>query len=51
MVAVYEHHHQRRRKTLFFFDERAFASRERFQTELNEIVQLWQQRRGLGSAT
>lgn len=50
MVAVYEHH-QRRRKTLFFFDERAFASRERFQTELNEIVQLWQQRRGLGSAT
>jgi hypothetical protein len=35
-------------KTLFFFDERAFPSRERFKTELNEFVELWQQRRTWG---
>ncbi|AVT40246.1 hypothetical protein C6W10_31620 [Plantactinospora sp. BB1] len=46
VVAVYDHQHQRRRWTLFFLDERAFSGPGRFFEEFEEIVQLWQQRRG-----
>ncbi|MDG4788142.1 hypothetical protein O7626_19745 [Micromonospora sp. WMMD1102] len=51
-MAVYDHQHQRRRKTLFFLDdERAFPGAEQFLVELQEIVQLWEQRRGQPRAT
>ncbi|MFY1693336.1 PH domain-containing protein [Plantactinospora sp. WMMB782] len=51
VVAVYDHQHQRRRRTLFFLDERAFPGPERFLVELQEIIQLWEQRRGQPRAT
>ncbi|MFY1671661.1 PH domain-containing protein [Plantactinospora sp. WMMB334] len=49
VVAVYDHQH-RRRWTLFFLDERAFPGERGFLEELEEIVQLWQQRRGTSRA-